>query len=246
MGLLGLIASSARAVDQATFRCEDQSIVALRKFTDARVACLLKCWRAQQAGATDRVCVDDADPNTPPMLDPTTLACTQKTETKYIAAAIKACPSGTYPTCGTYPPGPLDHAQREIASNAALVDAFTVPLILCDPLQAKCEKRALRRVEQFQKNVETCFSECAWALHVLGDSSRQCVPYNNTLQTLDPATQSCIAAAKSVSVAKITRACPTLPSCGLYAQGVAAIPDFELTYFIVGASVAGVGPYCAP
>ena len=95
--LVALLLSAAHAVDPATFACEDKGIDALRKFADTRVACLERCWRAQIKGATGRVCVDDADPDTPPTLDAKTLACVQKTGG---APRAGRCASRTSPAPG--------------------------------------------------------------------------------------------------------------------------------------------------
>ena len=243
--LVALLFPAAHAVDPATFACEDKGIDALRKFADRRVACLERCWRAQIRGGTGRVCVDDADPDTPPTLDAKTLACVQKTETRYVSAVEAVCPASAYPACGTYPPNVQDHAARELRSNAPLIDASTVPSILCDPAQAKCEQRIVPLVEHLQKDVQACFSACASALHLQGDTSRQCVPLHADLTVLDGLTQGCIANARTKFLLSVARACAALPTCGLYAQGAAGIADFELQYFAVGASVADVGPYCA-
>src|SRR5262249_19924959 len=82
--------------DKLVFKCEDKASAAFNKWGGARGKCLTKCQAKKvKEGPTSTL-------SCPPPLDATTVLCTGAVDAKYTAAVAKACPSGTFPTCGSY------------------------------------------------------------------------------------------------------------------------------------------------
>jgi hypothetical protein len=237
------------AVDEQTFACEDKSITALAKMSKGRTKCLIACELAKLKGDSMRVCADDASFATPPTLDPVTLACADRRRARYLATVVKVCPPGTYPTCGTYPPSPEDHGQRELHSIEPLIDATFVPLFLCDATQLKCEVGMLSALQKLAADLAKCFRSCAAAVGFDGDPTRHCVTDQTApspFAGIDGVTAACVDAAMERVRAKGPRLCPTMPACGLWAGGIDSVLGFVASYDSTGYGVADVGPYCAP
>ncbi len=251
VGALILLAGveTSSAVSLATFRCQATHAKVMDVFGRDRGKCLVKCEKARLAGDPTRVCFSDADWQTPSTLDPVTLACIARVDERARRVETRACPPEVYPQCSTYGPDMLTHLQFEIDTLGPLMDASTVPLFLCDPEYFACGSKTVDAVMKFSRDMTTCFRECAKALRLEGDTSRQCVPVDNDIESLDPVSSACMVKARDRALARVLRACPVMgfrPTCGLYAFDRIALVNFASSWLTEGYDNEGGGVYCEP
>lgn len=245
--LLFALATPIHAVDTATFKCERKSSAAASKWGTARGACLAKCRAAELKGDMSKVCAPGAG-----FPDATTLACITANDTKYKAAVAKACPAGSFPTCGSYAEAGdvTSYANNQIASISPLIDNSVVALILCDPdpSQGKCQFGTSKNLSKLAGAVIKCLSKCYASLQLKGDVSKQCTPdtVGDKFDTLDPTTDACVQGAIAKTKAAIEKGCPTFPACGLYPLGINTLVGLVTDNVADPYAEPSSNPFCAP
>jgi hypothetical protein len=267
MGLLVLARfapTPALALDAATFKCEDKAVAAGNKWGAARGKCLVKC-------GTKMIGKMDSSLMCTPPLDASTQKCADAASAKYKSTVEKVCTSGM-PTCIAYQScdtmtglcttgntadscsmdstcGAATADQQvanQIKAQASFIDNVVVPQLMCDPTLLKCEGKAVGALEKLAPAIAKCFSKCNSAAQLKSDSSRQCVPTGGSFMSppLDMDTAACIQNAIVKAGASVTKACPTLPSCGLYSGGLPTLIGVVISP--VSTNYGGTGnPYCA-
>jgi hypothetical protein len=267
MGLLVLARfapTPALAVDAATFKCEDKAVAAGNKWGVSRGKCLVKC-------GTKMIGKMDSSLMCTPPFDMSTQKCADAADAKYKSSVEKVCSSGmpaciAYQSCDTNTGlcktgntadscsmdstcGPATADQQvadQLAAQAPFIDVTVVPQLMCDPTLLKCEAKAIGALEKLAPAIAKCFSKCNSAAQLKGDSSRMCIPTGESFMSppLDATTAGCITSAVTKAGASVTKACPTLPSCGLYSSGLNVLLGVVLAP--VKMNYAGTGnPYCA-
>jgi hypothetical protein len=245
--LLLALATTTHAVDSGTFGCESKSNAAAGKWGAGRGGCLSKCIAAQRKGDTTKVCAPGTG-----FPDAVTGACITANDTKYKAAVAKACPAGTFPSCGSYATAgdPTTYADNQIASLSGLIDASVSGFVICDedPLLNKCEFGTSKNLSKLAGVVLKCLTGCYSNLQLKGDSTRMCTPAatGDRLAPLDATTHACLQGAIDKTKATIVKACPTLPPCGLYPLGIDALVGLVTDNTFGNYAVPSSNPYCAP
>ena len=239
-----LAANIASALtDKNVFKCEDKAVAAVNKWGGARGKCLTKCQlkKVKEGPTSTRVC------SNPPGLDSETATCTTTADQKYVTAAVAACPTGTFPTCGPYAgENPTTYANGQIIAQSGLVDATTVPLLICNDAAAKCEGKVVGSLAKLSAAVGKCLAKCYKALQVKGDTTLQCTPQAppNPFAPLDVTTKGCIDAAVAAATTAIGAACPTLPPCGIYLGGPTALLGLVTDNIAGNYATPSSNPYC--
>jgi YVTN family beta-propeller protein len=231
------------AIDRLTFQCEDKAASAAWKWYDSRSNCLVKCRLAALQGGASRVC------SNPPGVDQVTDDCITKADGKYAKTVAGACKTGL-PACGPYVgKNPTLYVNDQISEGAPEIDGGTVPDLMCDATAAACEEKVVGTLTKHRVAVAKCFSACDKASRVTGDGARQCSPGSDAtpLASLDATTRACIEGAVAKATAKITRSCPSLPTCGaLYPSGVSSLVEWATGSVTALHATPLSDPYCAP
>lgn len=240
-----LVAGRAGATDANTFKCESKAADAVGKWGAARGTCLVKCDQAlvKKGPTSGLVC-------TPPFDTIKTQPCVDKADAKYTAAVVKACPSGTFPTCGGYATfDPTTYADEQITQQSAAIDPITVPWLMCDDTQVKCEGKVVGTLGKLSGAIGKCLGKCYQKSQVKGDMTVTCTPQGGSdpFGNLDTVTKGCVDTAIGKANASITKACPTLPACGpLYPLGQSALVGLVTGSIAGNYSAPASNPYCAP
>jgi len=245
VAVLLLVAGRAGATDANTFKCESKSADAVGKWGAARGTCLVKCDQALvKKGPTSGLAC------TPPFDTLKTQPCVDKANGKYSAAIAKACPSGTFPTCGGYATfNPTTYAQDQITTQSAAIDPVTVPWLMCDDTLVNCEGKVVGALGKLSAAIGKCLGKCYQKLQVKNDMSVTCTPQGGSdpFGNLDTGTKGCVDGAIGKANASITKACPTLPSCGLlYPAGQTGLIGLVTGSIANNYAAAASNPYCAP
>jgi len=243
--LLLLVTGPASATDAGTFKCESKAADAVGKWGAARGTCLVKCDQALvKKGSTSGLAC------TPPFDTIKTQLCVAKADAKYVETVVKACPTGTFPTCGSYATfNPTNYALDQITQQSAAIDPVTVPWLMCDDTAVKCEGKAVGALGKLSGAIGKCLGKCYGKLQVKGDTSFICTPQGggDPFGNLDATTKACVDKAIGKATASITKACPTLPTCPpLYPLGQSALLNLVTGSIATNYATPASNPYCAP